>query len=721
MELPKIDVEEKRLAELLNDMKTGELQVPRFQRDFVWPLTKTRELLDSMYKEFPIGTFFLWRAPGDTPPLFRSLQELGIPTPRDGQKVTYILDGQQRLASLYAVVNGITVDGRDYGRISIDLDTATRYEQNTEEGFEEPIFIHRRGDNERYVSVRDLLSSDHLVIYNAIREDWKPVFNKAYQLFHTYPFSVVWVQGQNLGDAIVIFQRINQAGKRLSRYDLVCANLWTEDFDFRKRVADLNRAFESEGFGALDETIYTQTLALVQLDRCTTGAELSLQTDAVRSRWDRVVRSLDLAVNFVATNMGVKRSGYLPYRGILAVLAYYFYHAPSSAITKHERDTLWDWFWRVTLSERYGSTSPSRMAEDAKRLRQLIGGDAVSFEYPFEITPESVRRTRMTWTRSALRNGTICMLAVRQPKNLKDGSPVNLADGFFSDLKRPERHHIFPVAYLRQRGITGPQVNLLPNFCFIPADLNKDIADRAPAEYLAEYSSSNPDFSSAANSHLLPVDAEASLWTNSFEDFIAERSELLAHELNRLVDRTPDEFGQAEMVALGDPLALKVDALEIALRDFIDNRLTAVAGPAYWRRTVPGDVIDSVRGRVDQRLSRLPYEDELQFASGRTKLDFCDVSDYEKILLKNWAHFGEFFGRKDELQRRMAAYRALRNAVQHNREAEDIERAEGEAAITWLERILDRYQETAYSLDEDTDEELTYSLSSQESAIEDTL
>jgi len=721
MEVPKIDVEEKRLAELLNEMKTGKLQVPRFQRDFVWPLTKTRELLDSMFKEFPIGTFFLWRAPADTPPLFRPLQELGIPIPRPGQEVTYILDGQQRLASLYAVVNGIKLNGRDYGRISIDLETATRYELNTEEGFDESIFVNRRGDNERYVSVRDLISSDHLPIYNAIREDWKPVFNKTYQLFHTYPFSVVWVQGQNLGDAILIFQRINQAGKRLSRYDLVCANLWTDHFDFRKRVADVNRAFESQGFGALDETIYTQTFALVQLDRCTTGAELSLETQAIRNNWNRVVRSLELAVNFVATNLGVKRSSYLPYRGILAVLAYYFYHAPSSAISKHERDTLWNWFWRVTLSERYGSTSPSRMAEDAVRLRRLMDGNDVSFEYGFQITPQNVRRTRMTWTRSALRNGAICMLAVRQPKNLKDGPPVNLADDFFSDLKKPERHHIFPVGYLRQRGITGPQVNLLPNFCFMPADLNRHIASRPPAGYLSEYSEDNPAFTSAAESHLLPVHSDAAVWTNDFEQFIAERSELLAQELNRLVDRTPDEFAQAAPTPLGDPLALRVDTLEIALRDFIDDRLAAVVGPAYWRQTIPGDVIDSVRGRVADRLSRLPYEDESYFASGRNKLDFCDVSDYEKILFKNWAHFGEFFARKDELQRRMAAYRAVRNAVQHNREAGDVERAEGEAAITWLERILDRYQQTADAADEDANDELAYDVSQQESVVQDTV
>ena len=73
MQLPRIDVHQKSLPTLLNMMSSGALQIPRFQRDFVWSLPKTRALLDSIYKEFPIGTFFLWKAPMDAPHLSRPL------------------------------------------------------------------------------------------------------------------------------------------------------------------------------------------------------------------------------------------------------------------------------------------------------------------------------------------------------------------------------------------------------------------------------------------------------------------------------------------------------------------------------------------------------------------------------------------------------------------------------------------------------------------------
>jgi hypothetical protein len=136
-----------------------------------------------------------------------------------------------------------------------------------------------------------------------------------------------------------------------------------------------------------------------------------------------------------------------------------------------------------------------------------------------------------------------------------------------------------------------------------------------------------------------------------------------------------------------------VDGLEVRLRDLIDHRLTEVIDRHYWKRTIPGDVIRYVKDRIDEHLARHPYNDPAELTPGRRRLDFCGASHYEKILLKNWPQFEPFFGRKDELQRHMAAYRALRNCVQHNREPTEVERKGGEAAILWLEGIIEKYEQ----------------------------
>jgi len=684
MELPKITVLPKTMAELMNLMKSGALQVPRFQREFVWPLAKTRALLDSIYKEFPIGTFFLWKAPANTPLLSRPLTELGIPEPLPGSSVQYILDGQQRLTSLFAVIEGIKIDSTNYGQICIDLEIATEYFSHKEGGFDKDIFVYRQPDNKRYIQVPELVGVNSLTIFDGIAQEWKPAFNKAFNLLRTYPFSVVEIQEQTLEDAIIIFQRINQGGKRLTRYDLVCANVWTKDFDFRRQVADVNKTFK-QGFGEIDGTILTQAFALILKGQCTTAIELDLKIGEIRSAWDRVIRSIRLAIDFAVNNLGVIRSDYLPYRGVLVVLAYYFYYAPNSALSARERHGLWNWFWRVTLSERYSSTSPMKMAEDAQQLRLFMNGQDIRFDYRLTVTPNAIARTTLTSTTSALRNAVLCMLALQHPKSLKDGSPINLKDDFFSDLKKTERHHVFPIAYLKGRRIESKLVHMLPNFVFLPSDLNKEISDLPPADYMARYKLENPHFAAAAESHLLPTEQGSAIWNNEFEKFMEERATLIATALERLIEISP-----VEPVALViAPFASEVDALEVRIRDFIDHRLIALVGSHYWRQTMPGDVIVRAKELIKGRQERQPYIEEPQ--TDRERLDFCDVGDYEKILLKNWDQFEEYFIRKEELQRHLAAYSALRNCAQHNRKPTDVELKNGQAAMLWANRIITKY------------------------------
>jgi hypothetical protein len=703
MSLPKIQVQRLELPSLLNEMATGKLQVPRFQRNFVWELTKTRALFDSMYKEFPIGTFFLWMAPANTPPLTRALPELGIPAPQVGFPVTYILDGQQRLTSLFCAISGIKVRSTDYGRICIDLEVATKYDQNQDEDFNEDIFVYRTPDNRRYISVHELVGLNHLIIYNQVSDALKPAYIKAQNILQTYPFSIVWIQAQTLANAIEIFQRINQAGKRLSRYDLVCANVWREDFDFRKLINEINKQFVAKGFGWLDETIFTQAFSLVLTDQCTTASELAMQTDQIKGVWDKTIQSINLASDFVSSNLGVVKSEFLPYRGLLVVLAYYFYYSPTSSLSTKNRILLWEWFWRVTLSERYSSTSPSKMADDAKKLRESMNGADVAFNYPVAVTQEAVLRTKMSSTTSALRNAVLCLLAMRQPLNFKDNSPVNLSDNFFSDLKKAERHHVFPIGFLKTQNIDPLLVHLLPNFCFIPANLNKEISSRAPADYMTQYQSQNTNFSAALETHLIPTKPNSAIWKNDFHSFLQDRAQELADQLNQLI-----ETGPAGMQPVVVPLApiSRVDILEVQIRDFIDYRLTAMVGSMYWMQAIPSDINDFVNARIKDHLSHHPYEDSSRFASGRSKLDYCDVAHYEKIILKNWGLFIETFKSQDALRTHLAAYRALRNCVQHNRKPTDIEEKNGDAAMLWLERIFNQYNMEIEDIEQGDGDEL---------------
>ena len=110
----------------MDDISTGRLKIPQFQRDFVWNMSKSAKLLDSIVKGYPVGTFITWR----TNERLRSVRNIGnmdLPPPNPNDYVDYVLDGQQRITSLFAALRGETVKRRDdkeedFSDIIVDLD-----------------------------------------------------------------------------------------------------------------------------------------------------------------------------------------------------------------------------------------------------------------------------------------------------------------------------------------------------------------------------------------------------------------------------------------------------------------------------------------------------------------------------------------------------------------------------------------------------------------------
>ena len=115
----------KKYQHLFTGIDTGKIRIPQFQRDFVWSKQQTAKLIDSIIKGFPIGTFILWETT-DSMRSYRNIGNADLPEPRPGDRVQYVLDGQQRITSLYAVQKGLiqTLDNKeiDYKDICINLD-----------------------------------------------------------------------------------------------------------------------------------------------------------------------------------------------------------------------------------------------------------------------------------------------------------------------------------------------------------------------------------------------------------------------------------------------------------------------------------------------------------------------------------------------------------------------------------------------------------------------
>lgn len=663
MDIQKIKIKgDYKLADIVHDIEKGILRIPQFQREFVWDKPRVIKLLESIYLEYPIGSFFFWDAPRKYYDFYRDIAELGLPKPDKYEKIVFILDGQQRLTSLYVTVKGLTLYGRDYKKICFDLD--------------EKVFVDRTPDNQRYVSICNLLANERYDVYEGLTVEHKKAFNECFQRFNSYPFSAIDIRDKELDEVCDIFERINQGGQKLNLFDLISASTWTPEFDLRIAVKAENERLKSKGFGEIDNEVYLQALSLIAKGSCTRPVQLQLRAEDVSKFWQDTIESMALAIDYLRNNLGVVNSVFIPYRSMIALVAYLFFKVKGRSLDHEQSELLAQWFWQTTFSERYSASILTLMTEDKKLMDKIASETTLNIKYLFNLDIDSLIQIRM-YRKSAIKNGVLCLLAKKYPRHFKNNVPLMLKDGYYSDFNSSEKHHVFPKSIV-QKSYPMIMVHSLPNFCFIPAELNKEISNKKPSKYFEEYQSTNPEFEDTLKTHLIKYDD--SIKQDDFMSFLASRSAIILEEITRA---TGSKIGRV----VADNVNKAIDDTENKLRDFIDKKLVT-KNSDYWKNCMPSDIVGVVRQRVNEYLSKDPSKTFNDF-NLRDLLDFCDIMDYSKIVLSNWDVFAPIFRSKSETEKRFLNLKEFRNAVKHGRgEIVPFIQKEGEAALEWLTIIL---------------------------------
>ncbi|MBM3247761.1 DUF262 domain-containing protein, partial [Candidatus Pacearchaeota archaeon] len=497
METKHIKVDQWPLSDLISDVARGKLRIPQFQRDFVWERTRVIKLLDSMYKDFPIGSFFFWVSPKEYNIFYRDIPDLEIRHSDTDTELTFILDGQQRITSLYSAIKGLKIGRANYYEICFDLD--------------KEIFLARKGDHIRFIPFKDIMGENNFEIYNKLENDArKKNFQRCREKFNNYPFSIIIVKDKNIEQVCEIFERLNQGGKRLDLFDLVVANTWDESFKLFEEIEEANKQF-SNTFEELVNEIFVQTTSLIKNKHCNRAYQLQLKKEDFRDNWKPIVESIKKSVDYMKNNLGVKTFSIIPYPGIIPLIAYFYYH--SKTMTESQNNKIREWFWRCTFSERYSSSTLTRMSEDRAIFDKIISNETVSINYPVKINYEKLLKTTIGG-KAALKKNVLCLLAKKNPVSFKDNTPIILDKDYLSSLNSPEKHHIFPKKILDNK--TNKEVNTILNFCFIPSSLNKEITKRKPSEYFKGYKKENNKFEDAVKDHLIPIKENSAIWTDNF-------------------------------------------------------------------------------------------------------------------------------------------------------------------------------------------------------------
>lgn len=245
-------------SQVIPQIEAGTIKVPQFQRDFVWTREKSARLLDSIVKGYPIGTFILWNTP-ERLRVVRNIGGVSLPETPHGQFANLVLDGQQRLTSLYAAVKGLTIhrDGNDddFGAICVDL--------HADPNSDDPVVLAAPLDGEdhkRFIRLTDLMAAK-ISIYSSYPEALHDRLQHYRDRISNYSFSVVSVQDAPIEVATEIFTRLNVEGQRLSTFEIMVAKTFDQakDFDLAEKYAELIRRLSDVDYGTIPSAVVLQT------------------------------------------------------------------------------------------------------------------------------------------------------------------------------------------------------------------------------------------------------------------------------------------------------------------------------------------------------------------------------------------------------------------------------------------------------------------------------
>jgi len=503
---PQPKPDSRKYQDLISDIERGVIKIPKFQREFVWPIEKTAALLDSIVKGYPIGTFILWK----TNQRMADVKEVGsisLPPTPDDRQVEYVLDGQQRMTSLFAAYRGAKIPRSgskkitDFAEIYVNLDPTLPEDAQ--------IVVHELPERAgKCVSLKDVLALNRdvekrLVAELGLTDDDLDVADKFKQAFATYDFSLVTLTREDIDSAIEVFTRINTGGSVLTLFEIMVAKTYDEDrkFDMQVEWDKVQTDLEEVGYDGVSPSTVMQLLALVLAGEAKRSTILGLDKIKVIETWPKAVGAIKSAVDHFRTAYRIPVSALLPYDSLIVPFAYWFFikrYEPAG--NDHLR--MRKFFWSSSLGYRYSSAVESKLAADKRAIDDIIDGGEGTWDIPLNITgAESLIGTNFA-TGNSLCKAILCLLAFEQPRNFHNDGTVLLDNSYLKIASSKNFHHFFPKDHLRTNGVGNE--NSVVNITLIGADLNKrQISVKPPKVYIPKFEVSNHSMSGSLATHLI--------------------------------------------------------------------------------------------------------------------------------------------------------------------------------------------------------------------------
>lgn len=508
------------IREIVEQILRGQIRIPAFQRGFVWEPDRVAYLMDSIYKKYPFGSLLFWRT-REQLSVERDLGPFKLPTPKEDYPVDYVLDGQQRITSIFGVFQRelkMTNPG-DWQDVYFDL-KADRSVQDTQ-FFALP---SAEVDTERHFPLNTIFDT---VAYRQATERFddatKKVLDEMQAVFKEVRIPLQVFRTEEKATVAIIFERVNRQGVPLDTLQLLSAWTWSEEFQLQEQFGDLAEQLAPFGFAEVggDTNLLLRCCAAILKNDASPEALMGLNGAQVRERFNEVVNGVMGAVDYLRTHFNVYSLSNLPFSTILVPLSVFFAIDGNKerTYTDEQRRAINRWFWRSSFARRYSSGTLRNLKTDIDETAKLRDGK------PNDLGAVTVGLDSTFFTESGFVLGNvntktfILMLAQAAPLSFISGAPVNLSEKLKA-ANRTEFHHLMPRAFLQNSGQGKGKEGILANMAFMSRVDNRQLGGVAPSEYRAKITG---DETAILQHAICPT----SLFNDNFDAFISERVQML--------------------------------------------------------------------------------------------------------------------------------------------------------------------------------------------------
>ena len=614
------------LKDLLNDVEACRIMLPDFQRGWVWGDDRIRGLLASISQGFPIGAIMMLESGGDI--RFKSRPVEGIPDNAVIVPEDFLLDGQQRLTSLYQALRHAgpvaTYDSRG-GQIErwyyIDMIKALNPKVDREDAIISVPKEKKVTQNFGRETVLDLSSSEleyeqHMIPTESLLDamDWLFAYCDYWQSspvehprddvakfrngfkdqvlnnFVSYSLPVISLDKGTPKEAVcTVFEKVNTGGVTLTTFELVTAVFAAEDFSLRDDWNERQKRLHSQ-YGVLQGIEGEHFLQVVTLLTCqqrrrqaiSDGKSLE-QAPAISCKkrdilglslldyldWaDKVESGLVEAAKFLHRQF-VFAERDVPYNTQLVPLAALYTELGNKLKPANATERLERWYWSGIFSEAYGGGTETQFALDLAQVAEYIrNGTEPRLLTEASFVPE--RLISLRTRNSAAYKGLYALQMKSGAADWRTGNPLSLAIWHTANI---DIHHIFPMVWCTraQPSIPNWLYNSVINKTPIDAETNRSIGGQSPSRYLAKLDRENGNLDQVLSTHWLNPDL---LRNDQFSESFMERGQAMLCLINKAMGKQAVDGREAFQDALAD--AGYVDRFDEGISDY-----DAVGDAAY--------------------------------------------------------------------------------------------------------------------------------------------